>query len=93
MGGTKPDDASVYATVWASVEALSGRQLEAAQQKVAEVTHKITIRFCPGVVSSMNVWFDQRQFQILYVEDPDETKKKQNLLCLEIDDSQYQVPA
>lgn len=93
FGGTKPDDASVFATVWASVEALSGRELFAAQQKVSQVTHKITMRYLPGVVSSMNVWFDGRQFEILYPDDPDETKKKLELLCVEIADSQYQVPA
>jgi len=86
-GGSQPDDDSILATVWASVEALTGRELFSAQQLVSEVTHKITIRWLDGIKSSMNVWFDGRQFQIQAIQNPDERHKLLILLCVERDDS------
>lgn len=86
-GGWQIDKNNLFATVWAKVEALTGRELEAAQQKVSEVTHRITIRWLAGVKSNMNVWFDNRQFQIQDVENPDERHKLLMLLCIERDDS------
>jgi SPP1 family predicted phage head-tail adaptor len=86
-GGTQEDQANTFATVWASIEALSGRELYAAQQKVSQVTHKITIRWWPGVKANMNVQFEDREFQIESVENPDEQKKMLVLLCMERDSS------
>lgn len=86
-GGWQQDTDSVFATVWASIEALTGRELYAAQQRVSEVTHKITIRWYPGIVARMNVWFDNRVFQIQAVQNPDERKIMLVLLCLERDNS------
>jgi SPP1 family predicted phage head-tail adaptor len=86
-GGWQIDKNNLFATVWASVEALTGRELYSAQQKVSEVTHKITIRWLAGVKSKMNIWFDNRQFQIENVQNPDERHKKLELLCIERDDS------
>lgn len=84
---------SPIATVWGRIEALTGRELYAAQQKVAQVTHRITIRYMPGLTSNMNVWFDDpgtglvRQFQIEAIENPDEIPHALFLLCLERDDA------
>jgi SPP1 family predicted phage head-tail adaptor len=86
-GGWQIDSTNTVATVWASVEALTGRELIAAQQKVSEVTHKVTIRWMAGIKANMNVQFDQRQFQIQAVENPDERHKMLVLLCIERDNS------
>jgi len=86
-GGIEEDQASIFATVWASIEALSGRELYAAQQKVSDVTHKITMRYMAGVTAKLNVRFGNREFQIQAVENPDERTKILNLLCLERDSS------
>jgi SPP1 family predicted phage head-tail adaptor len=86
-GGTVVDDVSIFATVWASVEALTGRELYAAQQKVSEVSHKITMRWRGGITAAMNVWFDGREFQIQAVQNPDERHKLLILLCIERDSS------
>jgi SPP1 family predicted phage head-tail adaptor len=99
FGGTRPDDATVFATVWASVEAagtltsLKGREIYQAQQRVSQVSHVVIIRYLDGVKSSMNVWFRTRQFQIQAVVDPDEQQKILFLLCLERDDSANEVPS
>jgi len=84
-GGWTIDQTSVFATVWASVEALSGRELYAAQQQVSEVTHKITIRWLTGVLSSMFVIFDGHFYQIMAVLNPDGRHKLLVLLCKERD--------
>lgn len=84
----------LFAEVWSSIEALAGRELYAAQQKVSQVTHRITIRYMRGLKSQMNVWFNDpgegtpRQFQIQAIENPDEQPHKLELLCIERDDSQ-----
>jgi SPP1 family predicted phage head-tail adaptor len=96
FGGTRIDDATVFAEVWAAVEALSattfGREVFSGQQKTSEVTHRVTIRYLDGVTSSMNVWFRNRQFQIEAVVDPDEQQKVLYLLCIERNDSAIEVP-
>lgn len=86
-GGTVEDDASIFATVWAKVEDLEGKELYAAQQKVSEVTHKITMRWMGGIKAKMNVWFDDREFQIEYVTRPLQIRHKLILFCVERDDS------
>jgi SPP1 family predicted phage head-tail adaptor len=98
FGGTKVDDATVFAEVWASVEAagtltsLKGREIYAAQQRVSQVSHLVTIRYLDGVKANMLVWFRDREFQIQAVIDPDEQQKVLFLLCLERDDSANEAP-
>lgn len=84
-GGWVIDQTTLFATVWASVEALSGRELFAAQQQVSEVTHKITIRYLTGVLSSMCVIFDGHFYQIMAVLNPDGRHTMLILLCKERD--------
>jgi len=86
-GGFEEDQANVVATVYAKIEALSGRELYAAQQKVSEVSHQITIRYMPGIDATLNIRFGGREFQIQYVENPDERTKMLILLCIERDSS------
>lgn len=91
FGDTQIGDASIFADdVPAEIATLQGRELYAAQQKVSEVTHRITIRWMPGLLAKMNVqWFDERDrfFQIQAIENPDGRHKRVDLLCVERDDS------
>ena len=94
FGGTQIGDDSLFADrVPASIETLTGRELYAAQQKVSEVTHRITIRWMRGIVAKMNVsWADESKFfQIQAVENPDGRHKLLHLLCIERDDSARNV--
>jgi SPP1 family predicted phage head-tail adaptor len=86
-GGVEEDQATIFATVWAQIEALTGRELYAAQQRVSQVSHQITLRYMPGITATLNVRFNNREFQILSVENPDERTKMLILLCLERDSS------
>ena len=96
-GGVRSDDATVFAEVWAAVEAYSattfGKKVYAAQQETSEVTHMVTIRYLDGVRSNMLVWFRDRQFHIEAVVDPDEQQKVLFLLCIERNDSALEVPS
>jgi SPP1 family predicted phage head-tail adaptor len=89
FGGADPSlaGATELATVYAKVEALTLRELYSAQQKVSEVTHRVTIRYLSGIKAGMLAWFRGRQFQIQAIENPGELNKLLVLLCLERDDS------
>jgi SPP1 family predicted phage head-tail adaptor len=52
------------ATVWGAVEPLRGRELFAAQQIQAEITHKITTRYHEGMRPEMVVDFNGRIFDV-----------------------------
>jgi len=72
------------ATVWASVEPLNGRELYAAQQVKAELTHRIRIRYMSGIKPEMRIAFDNRTFEIEAIIDPEERHESLELLCSEV---------
>jgi SPP1 family predicted phage head-tail adaptor len=72
-----------YATVWASVEPLQGRELEHAQQISAEVTHRVTIRYNAAVTSEHRVVYGNRTLEIEAVINPEERNEMLVLMCKE----------
>lgn len=86
-GATVVDNVTTYTTQRASVETLQGKELFAAQQSNSQVTHKITMRWFPGIVSRQKVWFDGRQYDIESVQNPDGRRKMLVLMCIERNDS------
>lgn len=89
-GGTVQNAGSVYATVWASIEAVAGQDGASAGSFVSTATHQVVIRFLAGVESSMLVKYAGRTFQITQVLNPDERPKLLVLNCVEINDSVQQ---
>ena len=75
------------ATVWASVEAVSGREFFASQQVQSEVTHKVTIRFLPGVTADMRIVHGGRVFGIV-APLPDNRGTRLVLMCREVSNEQ-----
>lgn len=75
---------STYATVWASIEPLQGRELEHAQQISAETSHRVKIRYNSNVVSEHRVIYGDRTFEIESVINPDERNEMLILMCKEI---------
>lgn len=71
------------ATVWASVEAVSGREFFASQQVQSEVTHKVTIRFRPGVAADMRIVHGGKVFGIV-APLPDNRGTRLVLMCREV---------
>lgn len=72
------------ATVWASIEPLSGREYFAAKQVNSEISAKITIRYRKGINSAMRVLFGGRIFEVQSVTNPEERCKSLILLCEEV---------
>jgi len=52
------------ATVWASVEPISGRELLSAQQVQGELTHRIRCRYLAGLEAADRMLFDSRGFDL-----------------------------
>jgi len=73
------------ATVWAAVEALSGRLYFEAQQTVEQSDHRITIRWRRGIEAGMIVRHDGREFVIQSPPlDRDGRRRWLTLLCKEV---------
>lgn len=62
---------STFATVWAKVESLSGREAERYGEIVGFSGHKVTIRALPGVSTSMRVVYRNRTLEIGAVQEYD----------------------
>jgi SPP1 family predicted phage head-tail adaptor len=91
QGGTSFGNLAPFAVTRARIESLLGRELYEAQQLVAQVTHKITIRWQRGIRAKQFVGFRSpdldRVFQIQHVRNPDDIPHLLILLCVERDDS------
>lgn len=72
------------ATLWAKLEPLSGKEFFAAQQIMAEVSLRITIRYLKGVEPKQRLRFLDRHLEILSVVNPNEGKKELQLMCREV---------
>lgn len=72
------------ATVWAAIESLRGRELEAAATRLAEVSHKIRIRYRDGIWPEMRVVYGGRVFDIQAVLDPDDRRRELHLYAREV---------
>jgi SPP1 family predicted phage head-tail adaptor len=71
------------ATVWASVEPLSGGEFFRNQEQQGELTHRVRIRWRAGVDSKMRVLFGTRIFGIDSVINPEEADVVLELMCTE----------
>lgn len=74
---------STFATRWAAVEPLAGREYFSAQQEEADVDHRIRLRYLAGVVPKMRVKFGARLFDIQTVLNLDERKRELHLMARE----------
>lgn len=82
--GGVADTWGTYATAWASVEPLRGREFVEAAKVTAEVTHKITLRHRSGVTAKMRVSWDNRTFDILAPMNTNELDRELVLLVKEV---------
>ncbi|WP_417292318.1 phage head closure protein [Desulfovibrio porci] len=75
------------ATVWASLEAMNGREFFASQQTQSEVTQRIRIRYMPGVAADMRVVHQGTVFNIV-APLPDNRQREIVLMCKELSHEQ-----
>lgn len=72
---------TTYATVWAEVNPLKGKEIEAAQQIFAEAECKIVIRYDERVTETDKIVFDGQDYEIGDVRDPYERKGYLEIMC------------
>lgn len=75
---------SAVATVWASVEPLSGREFFAAEHVQSEITHRIRVRYRAGIAPTMRVVFNGRYLMIESVINYGERNTDLQLMCREM---------
>ncbi len=79
LGGTT----QVYQTVaalWAQIEWLSGGEHWRRGRPEQVATHRVTLRWCPGVDAGQRLRDRNRLFDIRAVADPDGSRRR--LICL-----------
>lgn len=73
----------VFATVWAAVVPLSGREFWRAESVQSDLTHTVTTRWLDGVTPQMRVRHNDRLLNIDSVIDVGERRKELQLMCKE----------
>lgn len=72
-----------FATIWAEVTPLRGREYWASKQTTSEITGKIRIRYLDSITPKMRVKFGSRIFNIEAVLNPNEKNIETILLVSE----------
>ena len=72
---------TTFATVWASVQPLKGRELIASQAAQSEITARFVIRYLPGVTDDMRISYGGKYWNISAVIDIDEHHREMHLLA------------
>ncbi len=75
---------TTFATIWAAVEPMSGREYEAGQQLEAAVDTRIRIRYLAGVVPYMQVIFGSHTYDVQSVIHLKEMQREMHLMCQEV---------
>lgn len=74
---------TTVATTWAAIQPITGGEQLAAMQLASPVTHRVVIRYRPGVSAGMRAKLGARLFNIRAVIDRAESKRYLELLCEE----------
>ena len=70
---------------WAYIESSAGRERFASQSVLAEITHRVVIRYLDGVTPKLRVKHGDRYLDIVSVSiDPEEVQRWMVLDCREI---------
>ena len=72
-----------FKTVWSSITPISGKETFLSNKDFATVTHKIKIRFIPGLNASMQIDFQGRKFKIMNIRNFAEMGKELEILAEE----------
>jgi SPP1 family predicted phage head-tail adaptor len=79
----QPGTPTTFASIWASVTAMTGSEVFKAQQYSSKATHLVKIRYLAGIQPNMTILWDNRSFQIEFWQDPDERKFELHIFCVE----------
>ena len=75
---------TTFATVYANIKPLVGRDYLAARQLVDEISHDVTIRYRRGIKPKMRILYLERYLEIISVIDADERREWLYLKCKEV---------
>jgi SPP1 family predicted phage head-tail adaptor len=75
---------STYATVWAEIKPLQGRELENAQQISEKCDYEVFIRYNSSVLATHRIVYGTRTFEINAVLNLEERNEILKLICTEI---------
>lgn len=67
---------STFATAWARVVHLKGRELVAAQAAKSEITTKFNLRYMAGLSSEMRILYNGVAYDIEFIDDVDEAHRE-----------------
>jgi SPP1 family predicted phage head-tail adaptor len=73
-----------FIKVRAGIYPLSGREFFSADAVNSEVSHKVHLRYVPGITPDMRINFNGRFFRIISVINFQELNKELQLLCKEL---------
>lgn len=74
---------AVFATVWASISPVSGRDYVEAKKYQAELTYKIEVRYLAGITPDMKIQFKTRVFLIHDIINPFEKNQMLEIMAIE----------
>jgi SPP1 family predicted phage head-tail adaptor len=72
-----------FATSWASIDPLLGKEYFAAAREQADISHKIRMRFVSGLNHRMRILFGTRIFEIESVINLGERNRELVIMCRE----------
>ncbi|MHC6181073.1 phage head closure protein [Clostridium sp. JNZ X4-2] len=76
-----------YSTVWASISNLMGREYFEAAAVQAEKTVKFTIRYLHGITDDMRILFEDKQYNITFIDNIKYRNKYIEIKALEVENS------
>ena len=76
-----------YLTVWSAVSNLIGREYFAAAAVQSEKTVKFTIRYLQGITDYMRILFEDKQYNITFIDNIKYKNKYIEIKALEVENS------
>ena len=84
IGGESEDVWIEFTKAYAQVKPINGKEFITANAHQNSVSHRIIIRFVPGILAEMRVLHRERYFNILAVRDFFEKTEWLELMCEEL---------
>jgi len=82
--GETTGETEAVCTVWAKVKPLGGREAWLAQAQQSTSTHKINIRYYPGITPAMQAVIGSRVFNFTSVNDIGEVHRELEIMATEV---------
>lgn len=83
-GGVCSVEWEEFATIWAAILPLSGREIIQAEQLKSEITGRVKMRFMPGISPEMRIKFGNRIFNIAGIINTNEANRELILMVKEV---------